>query len=91
MRKALHRRFQIEAALGVVTLVLAVVTMISREWIELIFGVDPDQGSGALEWGIVAIMLVTTAVMWTLAWIERRRVRPILPSRSARPPGSLGT
>ena len=67
-------RFWIVTLLGATSAVLAVVTLFSREWIEVIFGFDPDNGSGALEWGIVAVTamiavgcLVVTRVEWLRA------------------------
>ena len=48
-----RRRYWFELGLAVLAGALAVLTLINHEWIEVAFGVDPDQGSGALEWGIV--------------------------------------
>jgi hypothetical protein len=44
---------RIETVLAAVTGVLAIVTLVWPTWIETLFGVDPDSGSGATEWLIV--------------------------------------
>jgi hypothetical protein len=68
-RARLRRRFWLEVVCGGVGLVLFIVTLISREWIEEVFGVDPDNGSGALEY-IIAIGLLAIAVV--SAFLARR-------------------
>ena len=69
----MRKRFYIEAALAVATFVLAVVTLINQEWIEAVFGVDPDHGNGSFEWIMVGVLAVATVVFGLLAFSERRR------------------
>jgi hypothetical protein len=73
MSRTVRIRFWIEAALALLTAGLFVLTLISREWIELLFKVDPDGGDGSLEWAIVAVLLVATVVFAWLARVEWRR------------------
>ena len=73
MSRTVRIRFWIEAGLALLTAGLFVLTLISREWIELLFRVDPDGGDGSLEWVIVAVLLVATAVFSWLARVEWRR------------------
>ncbi|MDR7255149.1 nitrogen fixation/metabolism regulation signal transduction histidine kinase [Nocardioides sp. BE266] len=68
-------RFWVEAVLSGACLVLMVVTLISREWIEFLFGVDPDNGSGALEWALVVALGLAAVVSGLLARANWRRVR----------------
>jgi hypothetical protein len=71
-RSAVRTRFWVESALTVLTFVLTIVTLISREWIEIVFGWDPDGGSGLLEWGIVVALAVATVGFGLLARAEWR-------------------
>jgi hypothetical protein len=66
-------RFWILAALAVLSAGLALLTLITREWIEVLFGIDPDNGSGALEWAIVIALFVTSVVLALVARSDRRR------------------
>lgn len=75
MRKALRWRFWLETSLAIVTAILFVVTLVWHDWIEIIFNVDPDQGSGFLEWLIVGVLFVVTIVLFVLARYEWRKAR----------------
>jgi hypothetical protein len=66
-------RFWVEAVLAGLTTGLFILTIVSRDWIERIFHVEPDAGSGALEWLIVAALLVATIALITAARSEWRR------------------
>ena len=55
-RTALYVEFGVALLLGC----MAVVTLVWRDWIELVFGVDPDGGSGTLEWAIVVALAVAS-------------------------------
>nr|HET6903808.1 hypothetical protein [Ktedonobacteraceae bacterium] len=75
MRNALRLRFWLETGLAIVTGILFVITLIQRNWIEVAFGVDPDNGNGTLEWLIVGALLVVTIALFTLASYEWRKAR----------------
>ena len=75
MRNALRRRFWLETGMAIVTSILFVITLGQRDWIEIVFNVDPDNRSGALEWLIVGALLVVTITLFTLASYEWRRAR----------------
>jgi hypothetical protein len=68
-----RRRFWIETGLGVLSGSAVILTLAVPDWIEVVFGVDPDQSSGALEWGIVVAFLVATLAFGFVARREWRR------------------
>jgi hypothetical protein len=77
MRNALRRRFWAESVLAVVTAVLFVATLVQRDWIEGVFHLDPDAGSGSVEWLIVAALAVATVGLIALAGSEWRRAAAV--------------
>jgi hypothetical protein len=60
MREQLPVRFWIETALAGASALLLIVTLVWHDWIETVFGVDPDASSGAAEWIIVGLALAIT-------------------------------
>ncbi len=68
----MRARFWIEAGLAAVSALLLLTTLISREWIEVVFGVDPDHGSGSLEWLVVASVALVAVVFSVIARVEWR-------------------
>lgn len=73
MKQQLRPLFWIEALLALGNAILLVMTVLWKDWIEIVFDVDPDAGSGALEWAIVAITLLLTIAFLALARSEWRR------------------
>jgi DMSO/TMAO reductase YedYZ heme-binding membrane subunit len=75
-----RKRFWVESTLAGASAILFVLTLVWRDWIEAIFGVDPDRHSGGVEWAIVAVLLVTTLAATLAARAERRRALRAAPT-----------
>ena len=73
MRHEVRVRFWMEAAMGGVSAFLLALTFVWRDWIEAMFGVDPDHGSGSLEWLIAGALLLITVAFGVVARDEWRR------------------
>lgn len=71
MKPRPRRRYWFELAAAGLCSILFVVTFFWKDWIEIVFGADPDQGSGALEWLIVAalfVLAVTSSILARREW-----------------------
>ena len=73
MLRTVPRRWWFETAGSVLALALAVLTLVTREWIEVVLRVDPDRGSGTAEWAIVIGLGVVGALSGISAVVDRRR------------------
>lgn len=73
----LRNTFWVEATLASVTGVLAAVTLISREWIEVLTGWDPDNGNGLLEWSAVLVLAAAALLFSLLALAEWTRTAAV--------------
>lgn len=56
-----------------ITLVAAVLTLVVPNWIEQVFGIDPDGGDGLLEVAIVAASVLATAILGSVGLVKYRR------------------
>ena len=52
-RKRFSLAFWIESFAGSFTGFLAILTLVWRDWIEGVFGYDPDHHNGSFEWELV--------------------------------------
>jgi tetrahydromethanopterin S-methyltransferase subunit E len=75
MPHGLRRRFWLESVFGSITGFIAVVTIFWHDWIETIFGADPDKGSGSAEWLVVVALFAVTVALAVFARMEWRRAR----------------
>ncbi|MGZ4411766.1 MAG: ABC transporter permease [Gaiellaceae bacterium] len=57
------------------SVVVLLATLLRPDWIEIVLRVDPDHGSGSLEWLIVAVTAVAAITCSMLATIEWRRTQ----------------
>ena len=64
-------------------LLIGLMTLVWRDWIEAFVGVDPDNHSGILEWLIVLGLLLAAAVVVTAARYTWRRLQPSTGTSSA--------
>lgn len=65
--------FPVEAFVACANAVSFVLTLVRRDWIEAVTGLDPDAGSGALEWALTAGLLAVALTFGLLARREWRR------------------
>ena len=70
----LRRRLRLEIVLAASSAMLCVLTFVTPEWIEKLTGLEPDSGSGALEWIIAGGFLVAAVVSAVLARRDYRRL-----------------
>ncbi len=75
MARRFRWRLWLEIGLASASALLAAITFVAPQWIERVFGVDPDEGSGSLEWLIVGGLLMAAVVLSLLARVEWRRTR----------------
>ncbi len=61
------------AGLACGSLLLLLMSLVWKEWIEIVFHVDPDRVSGGTEWLIVALASAATVIFALRARIEWRR------------------
>ena len=71
MMNRLPLRFWLETVLSVLSTIMLALTLAMPDWIERIFGFEPDGGDGSTEWGW-AISLAITAVALL---VDARRLR----------------
>jgi hypothetical protein len=73
MSARLRVRFWVEAVLAVIATILFALTLVAHDWIELVFGADPDGGDGSLESIVLGAFLAAALVFAALARVELRR------------------
>jgi len=71
----LRGRFFIEAGSAAAFALLFALTLVRPDWIELIFGFAPDEGSGETEWGFVVALGAIAVVCLAIARVEWRRAQ----------------
>ena len=74
-KSELRTRFWVETVLAAVTGGLFVLTLFWRDWLE-VFGIDPDNHDGSVEWLIVAGLFLLSVAFAASARREWSRAAP---------------
>jgi hypothetical protein len=67
-------RMWLEAIAATVVLVLGVITLFWRDWIEFVFRIDPDRHDGSAEWLLIGALFVIAISLSALARRDWRRL-----------------
>ena len=62
-----RKRLLLEVGLAILSVLLFVATALWPEWIEMVFGFDPDYGNGSFEWLIMELTAISAVVAIFLA------------------------
>jgi hypothetical protein len=61
-------RRNLDTLLALCALIGLAVTLMWPQWVEGLTGLDPDGGSGAVEWVVVTVLAVLASVFGARAW-----------------------
>jgi hypothetical protein len=73
VRKRVGVLFWTEALLASLSVFIVLLTAVWHDWVEGVFGFDPDHHNGSFEWELVAVCIALTLLCATLAGREWRR------------------
>jgi len=65
--------FWVELLAATASVMFFLLEIFSREWIERLFGIDPDGGNGSVEWLLASGSLLGTVMLAILARREWSR------------------
>jgi hypothetical protein len=80
MERKLRTRILLQTIFAATGVVLSLLTIVWPEWIEALVGVEPDAGSGALEWIIALGLLGAAAILALSARRGRQRLKALTPA-----------
>jgi hypothetical protein len=84
MRRLRKPSRQWELLLSAASSSLLLMSVFWHEWIEFVFGVDPDNGNGAVEIAVVVLLAAVGLLLGRRSWVRARagRIgRPLLTRR----------
>jgi len=66
------KRVTVESALGLAAGLLALITIVWSDWIEVLTGIDPDHHNGSIEWFLVAALFAVAVSLGADVYRLRR-------------------
>jgi hypothetical protein len=68
-------RSWVETVMASCMAILLLVTFVCQDWIERMFGLDPDRGNGSIEWVIAAVLAVSCISFFAVAAYKCQRAQ----------------